>query len=271
LGVPVRAERLPRRKRTEVSYLASGYHNTLASVIAVIVPTRGLRAAAEQYAPHRVTTTAILLFEVARLLRKYPFFNGFYANESLNIYEEINIGFAIDAGHGLKVPVIRHADTKGLQEIVDDMQEKMVDYLNDTLPVNALLGGTFTITDLSAEGVFIFHPLINQGQSAILGVGGEFFPPGSREGMFTLILAFDHQVSEGRQAAKFLNELGARLHAYEQVLGDQPGSRKATEIPRCSRCVTPLTKLQERNHCLVQIVQLDGTPDYICSICLQGW
>jgi 2-oxoglutarate dehydrogenase E2 component (dihydrolipoamide succinyltransferase) len=271
LGVPVRTEELPRRKRTEVRHLASSYHHTLASVITVAVPTRGLRAAAEHDAPNMGHATAIILFEAARLLRQYPDFNAFYADGKRHVYEEVNVGFAVDAGHGLKVPVIRHADAKGIQEIAGEMQELLVDYVNDTLRLESLVGGTFTVTDLSSEGVFTFHPLINQGQSAILGVGGEFFPPGSREGLFNLILAFDHQLSEGRQAATFLNALSKRLQAYEQVLGRRVGTDEVTETLCCSRCLTPLSKLEPRGHCLVHTVQRNGNTGYICSICLQGW
>ena len=42
--------------------------------------------------------TAIMLFEVGRLLRHYPLFNAFYAHGAAHLYEEVNIGFALDAG-----------------------------------------------------------------------------------------------------------------------------------------------------------------------------
>ena len=141
--------------------------------------------------------TAIIVFEAARLLRKYPNFNAFYAAGDAHYYEDVNIGFAVDAGRGLKVPVIHHADRKGIIEITTEMRERVVAYLEDELPVKALTLCTFTVTDLSGEGVATFHPLINQGQSAILGICAEVFAPGSREGTFNLVLSFDHQLSEG--------------------------------------------------------------------------
>lgn len=81
-----------------------------------------------------------------------------------------------------------------------------------------LAGGTFTITDLSGEGVSSFRPLINQGQSAILGVCSEVFAPGGKVGRFDLTLAFDHQLTEGRTAARFLNDLRERLGHHEASL-----------------------------------------------------
>ena len=60
-----------------------------------------------------------------------------------------------------------------------EIENFVLSYLDDTLPVQALADGTFTVTDLSGEDVYSFVPLINQGQAAILGIGAEYFPPGS--------------------------------------------------------------------------------------------
>ena len=77
-------------------------------------------------------------------------------------------------------------------------------YTSGEITLEAASGGTFTVTDLSGEGVFSFQPLINQRQSAILGVGAEFLAPGGSEGFYQLILTFDHRLTEGRAAAQFL-------------------------------------------------------------------
>jgi pyruvate/2-oxoglutarate dehydrogenase complex dihydrolipoamide acyltransferase (E2) component len=274
-GVPFRRDILSRSKQTEIRYLASGYHNTLPSVVTVAVPTRGLRAAAAEYAHAPSSLTAIMLFEVGRLLRHYPLFNAFYAHGAAHLYEAVNIGFALDTGHGLKVPVIRQADTKSLPEIASEMQAMLRRYLDHSLRVDDLTAGTFTITDLSNEGVLTFHPLINQGQAAILGIGSEHNNGGGvAEGFFTLILAFDHQLTEGRQAAQFLRELARRLQAYEAVMQGQ--SSEPCE-PHCARCLTSLSRLRQLDHgqrgahFLVQTIQPDGTQAYCCSLCMQGW
>jgi 2-oxoglutarate dehydrogenase E2 component (dihydrolipoamide succinyltransferase) len=277
LSVSVHTVPLSRQKLTERRYLASSFSNTLPSMVTVAVSTRGLRAAAAQSLRFSGSVTALILFEVARLLHKYPAFNAFYARGAMHIYEEINIGFAVDAGHGLKVPVIHQADTKSLQDIASEMQEYLLNYLENTLRVESLVGGTFTVTDLSSEGVFTFHPLINQGQSAILGVGGEFFLPHSSEGLFNLILSFDHQLAEGRQAAQFLRDLAYRLQAYSAVFQSDMSHGAGTEELHCARCLASLSQLQrlgtvqQEEHFLVQTVQPDGRHEYRCNTCLQGW
>lgn len=133
----------------------------------------------------------------------------------MNYYDEVNVGFAVDAGEGLKVPVIRDADKKELGAIAREIQDLLLAYTSGEITLEAASGGTFTVTDLSGEGVFSFHPLINQRQSAILGVGAEFHAPGSSEGLYQLILAFDHRLTEGRAAAQFLKDLRDKLSAYE--------------------------------------------------------
>jgi hypothetical protein len=125
-GVTTRSERLPRSKRTEAKYLRSGRDTTLASVVTVGCPTRGFREAAGRHPAIAGNPTAVIVFEAARLLRKYPAFNAFHADGEIRYYEQVNLGFAVDAGRGLKVPVIKNADRKGIAEIADEMRELVV-------------------------------------------------------------------------------------------------------------------------------------------------
>lgn len=261
-GVPCRSEEISRSKRLEIALLRSGAQHTLPSAVTLACPTLGLRAAAERAA---MNLSAALVYEVGRLLMKFPAFNAFFADGVQHFYQEANIGFAFDAGQGLKVPVLRRADAKALQELDREIRELMVQYLNSELAVESLAGGTFTITDLAQEGTAFFTPLINQGQSAILGVGAELFAPEQSQGWFHLTLAFDHQLSNGREATQFLVELSRRLGAYELAWG---GVRR--EEPYCHHCERTLSTLHEINAHLVEEVRPDGAKARVCSLCLRG-
>ena len=80
-------------------------------------------------------------------------------------------------------------------------------------------GGTFTVTSLGALGIDEFTPVINPGEGAILGVGAirMVARPGMEEGsvewrqQMTLSLTFDHQVTDGAPAARFLKDVVASL------------------------------------------------------------
>ena len=195
--VPVRIEELPRRKRIEAKYLMAG-QNAVGSLVSVICPTRGLKAAAQTHPELRGGPLPLILHETARLLRKYPVLNAFYDQGNVHYYESVNIGIAMDADHGLKVPVLANADRKTIAETRMELENFVLSYLDDNLPVQALADGTFTVTDLSGEDVHSFVPLINQGQAAILGVGAEYFLPGLSDGVFNLMLAFDHRLTRTR-------------------------------------------------------------------------
>jgi pyruvate/2-oxoglutarate dehydrogenase complex dihydrolipoamide acyltransferase (E2) component len=270
-GVSYHSQRLPRAKRTEARAIRTAHEATLPSAVSVACRTLGLRAALEEHASLGASATSIIVFEAARLLRKYPVFNAFYTDDQIHYYDDVNVGFAVDADRGLKVLVIRHADRKTIAEIAEEMRELVVGYLGDELPVAALAGGTFTVSDLSGEGVFGFQPLINRGQAAILGVGGEVFLPGAREGIFNLVLTFDHQLAEGRTAARFLNDLRQRLEFYEASLLSSVAAKQSSEEPCCVRCRMVPAELEPYGHYLVQTVRAGGASRLMCTRCLRGY
>ena len=265
---PHRFEPLTRSKLFEARVLEGGTSSALTSVVTVSCPTRGLKAAARG-SGSLGDSAALIIAETARLLRKYPVFNAFRHENRIGYYEEVNIGYAIDGGMGLKVPVIRGADGLTPGEIADRIRELVENYVADALPPSAMAGGTFTVTDLSGEGVFGFHPLISQGQAAILGIGGEFLPPGGGPGLFNLILAFDHRLTEGRAAARFLNDLRQRIMGYEAALSPDAAPMAATvdADPNCDRCSRSLAQLKAADGFLVRSVWPDGL---VCSVCLSG-
>jgi pyruvate/2-oxoglutarate dehydrogenase complex dihydrolipoamide acyltransferase (E2) component len=272
-AAPSRREPLSRAKRTEIKYLDAAHRSTLPSLVSVAVPTMGLARLARQHLQIRGNLTGVVLFEAARLLRKYPLFNAFHSDDAANLYQEVNIGYALDAGQGLKVLVIRNADSKSLPAILGEMQEQLVRYLNDEVQQEDLARGTFTITDLSGEGVVDFVPLLNRGQSAILGIGGEVEGETKAITSFRLILAFDHQLSEGRQAAKFLNDLRSRLAGHEQSLAAGPGSPEpaAEESLHCSECLLPIDEIEKMGGHLLQKISADRSVGFVCTKCSAGF
>jgi pyruvate dehydrogenase E2 component (dihydrolipoamide acetyltransferase) len=88
----------------------------------------------------------------------------------------------------LVVPVNREADKKTIYEIAGMMARQTEAYLENHLSTGDFLGGTFTVTDLSRQGVSFFQPLLAEGQSAILSIGKG---PGQQgETILYLTLAF---------------------------------------------------------------------------------
>jgi pyruvate/2-oxoglutarate dehydrogenase complex dihydrolipoamide acyltransferase (E2) component len=261
-----RRERLPRKKRMEVQRLSWAAQHALPSSVSTNCVTRGLKEILAGKTNGEVKILALIVFETARLLRKYPAFNAMSLDEEIGYYEDVEIGVAMDDGGGLVVPAVRHADQKTLFEIADELRELTVTYVDGKLTPEQLRPGTFTVTDLSAYGTSHFQPMINQHQSAILGIGSEQFLPGQATGFFTLTLAFDHAAAEGRTAALFLNDLRDHMASYEQTVADESWAIEA----HCTRCLRTAAQLRELHEGHV-LVRSEVPKGMICSLCLAGY
>jgi pyruvate/2-oxoglutarate dehydrogenase complex dihydrolipoamide acyltransferase (E2) component len=263
-GVVVEWTELPRRKVFEAKVLSQGQARTVQSQVTSSLRAPQLRARLERVGLTNVGLGALIVFEAARLLRKYPEFNAVHDRGWMGKYSDVNIGWAIDGGQGLKVPVIPLADQKTPSEIVEIMLRQIDGYVAGTLSTVDFLGGTFTISDLSTEGISHFHPLISQGHSAILGVGGELDGAGNET--LYLTLAFDHQLAEGRKAAQFVRELAGRLEAHGALDAAAPQAAPTAEnAPYCALCHRDREELRAMKAMLV----LSEIPaGFVCSLCL---
>jgi pyruvate dehydrogenase E2 component (dihydrolipoamide acetyltransferase) len=146
----------------------------------------------------------------ARALKEFPYMNARLNGEVIERLEEINIGIAVDAERGLYVPVIRDADKKDLRTIGTEFRQRVEEIRSGKIAPDFLSGGTFTITNLGMYDIEGFTPVINFPEAAILGVGKIISKPVIRESeivirqMLTLSLGFDHRITDGAPAAKFL-------------------------------------------------------------------
>jgi pyruvate/2-oxoglutarate dehydrogenase complex dihydrolipoamide acyltransferase (E2) component len=255
---------LSRQKRTEVRYLRRGASAVLPSLVSVLVPTHGIRAALRND-QESLGLTALIIFEVARLLRRYPDLNAFFSEDAVCRYSSVHIGFAVAGEYGLKAPVVKNADKKQLSVIGNEVREHLLAYVQDTVKPEHLAGATFTISDLSGEGAFALTPLINQEQSAILGIGAEVHIGSSDAGFYTLSLAFDHQLADGLTAARFLNELSSRLQHHESTLASNQSS------PACMSCFRTVEELGVLKARLLKSVGVNRSTEFICTLCVGGF
>jgi pyruvate/2-oxoglutarate dehydrogenase complex dihydrolipoamide acyltransferase (E2) component len=252
---------LSRMKRREGRSLAAGVGNTIQSAVSVECPTRGLRRALDAGSADG-NASAVIIYEVSRLLRKYPMLNATYRDGIMLQYEQVNLGFAMDDGRGLKVAVFQDCDTLSLQQVSAELRNLTLAYVEDKLAPVQIANATFTISDISVLGVSSFYPLISENQCGILGIGGEQFLPGSEYGFYTLTLSFDHQLCDGRTAALYLNDLKGRLQGYEAAL------ESAREEIACSECGRTTSELAALNRYLLRSASPQG---YLCTLCAAGY
>jgi len=163
----------------------------------------------------RITYTDIFVFAIARILRDHPIINSSIIDNTIKVWEDINIGVAVALEEGLIVPVVRNADQKSLVETSKTVKALIEKAREGKLTSDEISGGTFTLTNLGAlGGGWTFETaIINQPESAILRIGAITERAVVRDGqivirpIMTYSLTYDHRVIQGAVAANFMSSL----------------------------------------------------------------
>ncbi len=149
----------------------------------------------------------------AMALRKHPKVNSSWLGDSVRYNEHIHIGVAVAVDEGLLVPVIRHADIKGMAEINTEVKDLAGKARDKKLQPSDWEGNTFTISNLGMFGIEEFTAIINSPDACILAVGGIKQVPVVKNGQVVpgntmkLTLSCDHRVVDGVVGSAFLQTL----------------------------------------------------------------
>jgi pyruvate dehydrogenase E2 component (dihydrolipoamide acetyltransferase) len=152
----------------------------------------------------------LLAMIVSNALRRFPYMNARLAPDAIEILGHIHMGMAVDTERGLLVPVIRDAGQMSLRQFGSQFRQLVERAQNRRSLPDDLTGGTFTITNLGMYEVDAFTPVINLPEAAILGVGRiapkvvAYHDQPTIRKMWTLSLVFDHRLTDGAPAARFL-------------------------------------------------------------------
>jgi 2-oxoglutarate dehydrogenase E2 component (dihydrolipoamide succinyltransferase) len=167
---------------------------------------------------------------VIATLRKMPIVNASMEGDAIRYHQNINLGIAVSLDWGLIVPVIKQAEEKnflGIARAIVDLAERA---RGKKLKPDEVASGTFTITNPGIFGEQFGTPIINQPESAILGVGGLFKEPAvvtAEDGtdsvairsFLHLTLGFDHRIIDGADAGKFMAEVKKYLENWNEEIG----------------------------------------------------
>lgn len=158
----------------------------------------------------RLSYNDILIKICAKALTEYPMINASFDGQEIILHSNANIGLAVALDGGLIVPNVKAAQTKSLIEIAAETDALVEKAKNNRLTKDEITGGTFTITNLGMFGITTFTPIINQPESAILGVNAMVDRPVVVNGevvvrpIMNLSLTIDHRLIDGADGAKFL-------------------------------------------------------------------
>jgi 2-oxoglutarate dehydrogenase E2 component (dihydrolipoamide succinyltransferase) len=125
-------------------------------------------------------------------------------------HDYYDVGIAVSTDRGLVVPVLRDADGRSFADIEQSVSEFATRARDGAITLEELTGGTFTITNGGVFGSLLSTPILNQPQSAILGMHKIQERPVVVDGqvvarpMMYLALTYDHRIIDGREAVQFL-------------------------------------------------------------------
>jgi pyruvate dehydrogenase E2 component (dihydrolipoamide acetyltransferase) len=170
-----------------------------------------------------ITLGDIILYAVSRTLKDFPELNAHLLDNTLRVFNEVNLAVAVDTERGLMVPVIFNASQKTLPEISSELKTLAEQCRSGSISVDRLSGGSFTVSNLGQFGIESFTPILNAPQTGILGVNTIQQRVRVVDGCIgaypcmTLSLTYDHRALDGAPASRFLQTLCGNLEKFETL------------------------------------------------------
>jgi pyruvate dehydrogenase E2 component (dihydrolipoamide acetyltransferase) len=158
----------------------------------------------------KVSFNDLVVKAVAMALKQNPGVNSSWMGDFIRRNQHVHIGVAVAVEDGLLVPVIRHADTKGLVQISAEVREYAQKAKDKKLQPSDWEGNTFTISNLGMFGIESFTAIVNPPDSCILAIGGIKEVPVVKNGqvvpgnVMKVTLSCDHRVVDGATGSAFL-------------------------------------------------------------------
>jgi pyruvate dehydrogenase E2 component (dihydrolipoamide acetyltransferase) len=177
----------------------------------------------------KLTYMPFIATAAVEALRKFPIVNAAIENGGIRYRQNVNLGIAVALEWGLIVPVVRQAEERsflGLARALADLAERA---RSKRLKPEEVAGSTFTLTNAGIFGEEFGMPIINQPDSAILGIGGLCKEPvvmSDAQGEDTIAirsiqrfsLGFDHRLIDGADAGKFMSEFKKALENWNREI-----------------------------------------------------
>ncbi|WP_353947654.1 dihydrolipoamide acetyltransferase family protein [Sporolactobacillus sp. Y61] len=174
----------------------------------------------------KLTYLPYVIKALVAALKAFPVINASLDEQKEEIIYKhyYNIGIATDTEAGLVVPVVEHAESKSMYELASEISELAEKARSGKLTGTEMKGGTCTITNIGSEGGQWFTPVINQPESAILGIGRIAEKAIIRDGeivaapMLALSMSFDHRLIDGATAQRAMNKIKRLLSDPQRLI-----------------------------------------------------
>ena len=189
-----------------------------------------LKSGFEQRNGARLTFMPFFVRSTIIALQQFPIVNASLDGDNIRYHRNVNVGIAVALDWGLIVPVLKNADELnflGLQRGITDLGERA---RGKKLKPEEVEGSTFTVTNPGQFGAVFGLPIINQPNSAIMGVGGITKMPlvvTDKDGadsiairsVVHLTLGYDHRLIDGAVADQFMAFVKKTLEGWSEDVG----------------------------------------------------
>jgi 2-oxoisovalerate dehydrogenase E2 component (dihydrolipoyl transacylase) len=157
----------------------------------------------------------LVVMALARVLESFPQCNVLYDAERgvLVRHRAVHVGIATQTPDGLKVPVLRNAQSLGLWEVAAEIRRLAERARSSKATREELVGSTITVTSLGKLGGIASTPIINAPEVAIIGLNKAVERPVVHQGavvvrrIMNLSSSFDHRFVDGYDAAAMIQAL----------------------------------------------------------------
>lgn len=162
----------------------------------------------------------------AKVLMEMPDVNAFIEDNDIVYHDYVDVSIAISTPNGLVVPPVHNVESLGFAEIERKIAELAAKARNGSLSLEEMSGGTFTITNGGIFGSLLSTPILNEPQSAILGMHAINNRPVAIDGkveirpMMYIALSYDHRVIDGSTSVTFLVKVKELLEDPTLLLMD---------------------------------------------------
>jgi pyruvate dehydrogenase E2 component (dihydrolipoamide acetyltransferase) len=169
---------------------------------------------------YKISVNDMIIKAASATLIKVPKANASWENENTRYFKNTDISVAVAIEGGLITPIIKNVESKGLQEISQDMKVLAQKAKEGKLMPEEYVGGSFSISNLGMYGIKEFSAVINPPQGCILAVGaGEqraiiINNQISIATMMTVTLSCDHRVVDGALEQSFFLSLKNLLKTH---------------------------------------------------------
>ena len=190
-------------------------------VSALVKLRAGLLAEWQRREGFELTYLPFFVKAVVEALRENPTLNARWSDQGVVLKKRVHIGIAVAVANGLVVPVVRDADQKSIAGLALAIREIVLKAREGRLTMDDLAGGTFTVNNTGALGSIASGPIINQPQAGIITMEAIVKRPIVTEddaiairSMMNSCLSFDHRVTDGAEALRFLRSVKQRVEAF---------------------------------------------------------